>query len=122
MLKPIKTQDECEIALERVYKLMQKNIAPNSKESDELEILSILIKEFESNAYKLPKPNPIEAIRFRLEQKNMSEKDLAVVLGYRSRKSEILSGKRKLSLSMIRKLNEELNIPAASLIQAYYFN
>lgn len=49
----------------------------------------------------------------------MSEKDLAVVLGYRSRKSEILSGKRKLSLSMIRKLNEELNIPAASLIQAY---
>jgi len=74
MLKPIKTQDECYIALERVYKLMQKN---------------------------------------------MSEKDLAVVLGYRSRKSEILSGKRKLSLSMIRKLNEELNIPAASLIQAY---
>ena len=119
MLKPIKTQDECDITLERVYKLMQKNIAPNSKESDELEILSILIKEFESNAYKLPKPNPIEAIRFRLEQKNMSEKDLAVVLGYRSRKSEILSGKRKLSLSMIRKLNEELNIPAASLIQEY---
>ena len=119
MLNQIKTQDECEIALERVYKLMQKNIAPNSKESDELEILSILIKEFESNAYKLPKPNPIEAIRFRLEQKNMSEKDLAIVLGYRSRKSEILSGKRKLSLSMIRKLNEELNIPAASLIQSY---
>jgi len=77
---------------------MQKNITPNSKESDELEILSILIKEFESTAYKLLKPNPIEAIKFRLEQKNMSEKDLAVILGYRSRKSEILSGKRKLSL------------------------
>jgi HTH-type transcriptional regulator/antitoxin HigA len=119
MLKPIKTQDECDIALERFYKLMQSNNVPNSKESDELEILSILIKEFESNAYKLPKPNPIEAIRFRLEQKNMSEKDLAVVLGYRSRKSEILSGKRKLSLSMIRKLNEELNIPATSLFQSY---
>ena len=98
---------------------MHKNIVPNSKESDELEILSILIKDYESKVYKLPKPNPIEAIRFRLEQKNMSEKDLAVVLGYRSRKSEILSGKRKLSLSMIRKLNEQLNIPAASLIQAY---
>lgn len=53
MLKPIKTQDECEIALERVYKLMQENIAPNSKESEELENLSILIKEFESNRFKL---------------------------------------------------------------------
>ena len=54
MLNQIKTQDECEIALERVYKLMQENIAPNSKESEELENLSILIKEFESKAYKLP--------------------------------------------------------------------
>ena len=53
MLNQIKTQDECDIALERVYKLMQENIAPNSKESDELEILSILIKEFESNRFKL---------------------------------------------------------------------
>ena len=106
MLKPIKTQDECDIALERVYKLMQKNIAPNSKESDELEILSILIKEFESNAYKLPKPNPIEAIRFRLEQKNMSEKDLAIVLGYRSRKSEILSGNSSVRAPLIKSVNE----------------
>ena len=65
MLKPIKTQDECEIALQRVYKLMQKNIAPNSKESDELEILSILIKEFESNVYKLPMLNSIEPIQYR---------------------------------------------------------
>ena len=55
MLEPIKTQVDCEIALERVYKLMQKNIAPDSKESEELENLSILIKEFESKAYKLPK-------------------------------------------------------------------
>jgi len=54
MLNQIKTQDECEIALQRVYKLMQENIAPNSKESEELENLSILIKEFESKAYKLP--------------------------------------------------------------------
>ena len=119
MIKPIKNKKDCEIALERVYHLMQKDIIPNSKESDELEILSILIKEFESKAYQLPKPNPIDAIKFRLEQNNMSEKDLAEVLGYRSRKSEILSGKRKLSLSMIRKLNQELNIPASTLIQAY---
>jgi HTH-type transcriptional regulator/antitoxin HigA len=55
MLNQIKTQDECEISLERVYKLMQENITPISKESEELETLSILIKEFESKAYKLPK-------------------------------------------------------------------
>ncbi len=55
MLKPIKTNQECEQALVRVYNLMQKNIKPNSKESDELEILSILIKEYESTVYKLPK-------------------------------------------------------------------
>ena len=55
MINQIKTQDECEIALERVYKLMQENIAPNSKESEELENLSILIKEFESKAFKLTK-------------------------------------------------------------------
>lgn len=54
MLNQIKTQDDCEIALQRVYKLIQENIAPNSKESEELENLSILIKEFESKAYKLP--------------------------------------------------------------------
>lgn len=119
MLKPIKTKKDCDIALERVYNLMQKDIIPNSKESDELEILSILIKEFESKNFKLPKPNPIEAIKFRLEQQNMSEKDLSEILGYRSRKSEILSGKRKLSLTMIRKLHEELKIPASSLIQVY---
>ena len=119
MLKPIKTKKDCDIALERVYHLMQKDIIPNSKESDELEILSILIKEFESKNFKLTKPNPIEAIKFRLEQQNMSEKDLSEILGYRSRKSEILSGKRKLSLTMIRKLHEELKIPASSLIQVY---
>jgi len=119
MLKPIKTKKDCDIALERVYNLMQKEIIPNSKESDELEILSILIKEFESKNFKLPKPNPIEAIIFRLEQQNMSEKDLSEILGYRSRKSEILSGKRKLNLTMIRKLHEELKIPASSLIQLY---
>lgn len=62
---------------------------------------------------------PIEAIKFRLDQMNISEADLSDILGYRSRKSEILSGKRKLSLAMIRKLNEALHIPAEVLIQAY---
>jgi HTH-type transcriptional regulator/antitoxin HigA len=98
---------------------MQKNIRQDSKESDELEILSILIKEYENEHYPVPKPNPPEAIKFRLEQMNMSETELSEILGHRSRKSEILSGKRKLSLSMIRKLTKTLHIPAEVLIQAY---
>lgn len=119
MLKPIKNSQQYEDALAHAYELMQKNIKPDSKESDELEILSILIKEYENERYPVPKPNPIEAIKFRLEQMNMSEVELSEILGYRSRKSEILSGKRKLSLAMIRKLTEKLHIPAEVLIQAY---
>lgn len=119
MLRPIKNNGQYETALERVYALMQKNLKPNSKESDELEILSILIKEYENEHYQVPKPNPVEAIKFRLEQMNMSEAQLSRILGYRSRKSEILSGKRKLNLAMIRKLTEKLNIPAEVLIQNY---
>lgn len=119
MLKPIKNNLQYEKSLARSYALMQKNILPDSKESDELEILSILIKEYENGHFPVPKPNPLEAIKFRLDQMNMSEAELSKILGYRSRKSEILSGKRKLSLSMIRKLTEKLQIPAEVLIQAY---
>ena len=119
MLRPIKNSEQYEKALDRAYALMQKNIKPDSKESDELEILSILIKEYENEHYPVPNPNPIEAIKFRLEQMNMSEAELSQILGYRSRKSEILSGKRKLNLAMIRKLTEKLNIPAEVLIQNY---
>lgn len=119
MLKPIKNEQQYEQALERVYLLLQKNLSPDSRESDELEVLSILIKEYENEYYPVPSPNPLDAIRFRMEQMNMSESDLSEILGARSRKSEILSGKRKLSLSMIRKLQEKLHIPAEVLIQAY---
>ena len=98
---------------------MQNDVKIDSKESDELEILSMLVEKYEKEHYPIPAPNPIEAIKFRLEQMNTSESDLSDILGARSRKSEILSGKRKLSLSMIRKLTEKLNIPAEVLIQAY---
>lgn len=98
MLKPIKNSQQYEDVLTRAYELLQKNIKPDSKESDELEILSILIKEYENEHYPIPKPNPLEAIKFRLDQMNMSEAELSEILGYRSRKSEILSGKRKLNL------------------------
>jgi len=119
MLRPIKNNQQYEEALERIYALMQKDIKESSKESDELEILVILVKDYENEHFPIPKPNPIEAIRFRLEEMEMSEAELAEILGYRSRKSEILSGKRKLSLKMIRKLNDTLHIPAEVLIQPY---
>jgi HTH-type transcriptional regulator / antitoxin HigA len=119
MLKPIKNNKQYEDSLSRIYLLLQKNIKANSPESDELEVLSILVKQYEQEHYPVPKPNPLEAIKFRLEQMGMSEGELSEILGHRSRKSEILSGKRKLNLSMIRKLSERLHIPAAVLIQAY---
>lgn len=119
MLKPIKTEIEYDNALAHVYELMQTDIIEDSETSDELEILSLLIKEYELMHYPISYPNPIEAIKFRMEQMNLSENELSDLLGTRSRKSEILSGKRKLSLSMIRKLTDILHIPAEVLIQAY---
>jgi HTH-type transcriptional regulator/antitoxin HigA len=119
MLRPIKNKKQHEEALSRIYALMQKDIKTDSRESDELEILSILVKEYEQKHYPVPAPDPLAAISFRLEQLGMSETELSVILGYRSRKSEILSGKRKLNLAMIRKLHEVLHIPAEVLIQAY---
>lgn len=119
MLKVIKTEAEYELALEKAYALMQKDIVLNSKEADELDLLTLLIEHYEAAHYSISPPSPIEAIKFRLEQLGKSESELSKILGARSRQSEILSGKRKLSLSMIRKLHEVLNIPAASLIGAY---
>ena len=119
MLKPIKTEDQYNEALARVYELIQSDVREGSAASDELEVLSILIKDYENVHYPMPSPNPLEATRFRLDQMGISEKELGNILGYRSRKSEILSGKRKLSLTMIRRLNEVLHIPAEVLIQSY---
>jgi len=119
MLKPIKTKKQYHSYLERAYELMQLNLKPNSNESDELELLSILIEQYEKSHYPIDPPHPIEAILFRLDQMNMKKAELSKILGNRSRVSEILSGKRKLSLSMIRKLNQILKIPAEVLIRDY---
>ncbi len=119
MLKPIKTKKEYNNVLSRIYELMQKDHKPGSKFSDEVEVLSILVEAYEKKHHPIPPPNPIEAIKFRLEQMGIEEKELTRILGGRSRKSEILSGRRKLSLNMIRKLHEKLSIPAETLIAAY---
>lgn len=119
MLKPIKTDKQHELYLARAYELMQMDIEPNSQESDELEVLSILIEAYEKTNFPIGAPNPIEAILFRLDQLGLPKSELGKLLGSRSRASEILSGKRKLSIGMIRKLNQQLGIPAQILIQDY---
>ena len=119
MVKPIKIKKDYEAMLGRIYSLMQKDLKKESVLSDELEVLSILVEAYEKENYPLPPPHPIETIKFRMEQMNMDDKKLTKILGGRSRKSEILTGKRKLSLSMIRALHKKLNIPAESLIAAY---
>lgn len=119
MIKPIKNKKKYEEYLSRAYRLMQLELKPNSTESDKLELISILIEKYEKETYPIDPPHPIEAILFRLEQLNWKKSELSKILGTRSRASEILNGKRKLSLSMIRKLNRELEIPAEVLIQEY---
>lgn len=119
MIKPVKTKQDYEAALQRCYDLMQKNIKQNTPGADELEILSILVEKYEEKHYPVPPPKPLEAIKFRLEHTGIDEKELTQILGGRSRKSEILSGKRKLSLNMIRELHDKLNIPAEILIAEY---
>ena len=86
---------------------------------DELEILSILIDNYESESFPIGMPDPIEAIKFRMEQLRMKQRDLAEVVGFKSRVSEILNKKRKLTLEMIRKISATLHIPADVLVQEY---
>ena len=119
MLKPIKTSKQHKEYLTRAYELMQKDIEPDTIESDELEVISILIEQYEKDKHPIAPPSPIEAILFRLDQMGMKKSELKNILGSRSRVSEILSGKRSLSLKMIRKLHEQLGISADTLIREY---
>jgi HTH-type transcriptional regulator/antitoxin HigA len=116
-LKPIKTEQDYYQSLERLEKIF--DAVPGTNEGDELEILGILIENYENEYYSIGLPDPIEAIKFRMEQLDYSQNDLAEVIGLKSRASEILNRKRKLSLEMIRKLTEKLHIPSEVLIQAY---
>jgi HTH-type transcriptional regulator / antitoxin HigA len=116
-IKVIKTEEDYNQALKRLEEIFH---APkDSIEGDEAEVLTILIEKYEDEYYPIDAPDPIEAILFRMEQMDMTKKDLADVLGYKSRVSEIFSKKRKLNISMIRKLHDKLNIPYESLIADY---
>ena len=114
---PIRNEKDYQDALDRLEDIFDAK--KGTEEGDELEILSILIDQYENENFPIGMPDPIEAIKFRMEQMGMKQKDLAEVVGFKSRVSEILNKKRKLTLDMIRKLNTTLHIPTEVLVQDY---
>ena len=116
-IKPIKTKKDYADALKRLEIIF--DAAPNTTQGDELEVLGILIDNYEKQHFPIGLPDPIEAIKFRMEQLGYTQNDLARQIGLKSRASEILSRKRKLTLEMIRQLHKGLNIPTDVLIQNY---
>jgi HTH-type transcriptional regulator/antitoxin HigA len=116
-IKPIKTEQDYLEAMKRLEYIF--DAAPNSVEGDELEVLGVLIDNYEKTYFPIDLPDPIEAIKFRMEQLNYTNKDLADIIGLKSRVSEILNRKRKLSINMIRKLHNALQIPTDVLVQEY---
>ena len=116
-IKPIKSAIDYNAALIRLDQIFDAKAG--SPEGDELEVLGILIDQYENEHFPIGLPDPIEAIKFRMEQLGYNQTDLANIVGLKSRASEILNRKRKLSLEMIRQLHERLHIPTDVLIQAY---
>jgi HTH-type transcriptional regulator/antitoxin HigA len=113
--KIIKTETEYDQALSRISELMDAN--PDTPEGDELELLVTLVEIYEAREYPIDLPDAVSAIKFRMEQQGLKQKDLVSYIGSKSKVSEVLSGKRPLSLSMIRNLHAGLGIPAEALLQ-----
>ena len=114
--KIIKTEEEYEAALQYIENLMD---APaNSADGDKLELWATLVEKYEEEQLAIECPDPVSAIKFRMSQMNLKQKDLIQYVGSKSKVSEILSGKRRLTLAMIRKLSNGLSIPASILLQA----
>jgi len=113
-LKPIKNKTDLKNALNRIDELW--GARRNSDKGDELDVLMLLVSKYEDEHYPIPPSDPVEAIKFLMEQKALTRKDLEPYLGTRARVSEVLNRKRNLTLPMIKKLHEGLNIPYDCLI------
>jgi HTH-type transcriptional regulator/antitoxin HigA len=116
-LKPIKTEMDYRIALKRLEDIFDAK--PGTQESDELEILGLMVDDYENKHYPIDAPDPIEAIKIRMEEMQLKQIDLIPEIGGKSRVSEILNRKRRLTIDMIRKLADRLNISAKVLISEY---
>jgi HTH-type transcriptional regulator/antitoxin HigA len=114
-VKPIRNEEDYRLALKHLDTIV--DVAERTPEADERDVLIILIEKYEEEHYKIDLPDPLEAIRFRMEQAKLTQKDLLPYIGSRSKVSEVLSGKRDLTLKMIRALNRHLGIPAEVLLQ-----
>jgi HTH-type transcriptional regulator / antitoxin HigA len=116
-VKKIKTKKEYGLALERFEHIFQAKAG--AKESDEADVLSLLIADYENRHFIIEAPGPIEAIKYRMEQQGLTNKDLADILGFKSRVTDIFKKNRKLNLAMVRKLHDALHIPLQSLVKEY---
>lgn len=117
-IKMIKNKFDYEIALDHLVTLLEKNLKPESEEQNNFELLLLVIRDYEQKMIEEIVVDPIEAIKFRMEQMNLSRKDLIPSIGSISKVSEVLAGKRSLSLTMIHRLHEQLEIPFESLLSS----
>jgi HTH-type transcriptional regulator/antitoxin HigA len=116
-IKPIKSEQDYEKSLERLEEIFDS--AANTPEGDEAEILAMLIDHYENQHFPIEAPDPIEAIKIRMEEMNLKQKDLVGIIGGKSRVSEILNKKKKLTVDMIRELERVLHISASVLVNNY---
>jgi len=119
-IRPIKTQEDYNNTLTHIESLMDAK--PNTPQMDGLEVLATLVEAYEAQHYVIDAPDPIEAIKLRMEQEGLKQKDLVSIVGSKSRVSEILNKKRKLTIGMIRNLHKHLHIPVESLFLDYKTN
>ena len=115
-MKPIRTHEDHQEALGQIEALIATDPEPGSEGSDRLQVLATLVEEYEKRNFPLDRPDPVEAIRFRMEARGLRQSDLVQYIGSRSKVSEVLNRKRPLSLTMIRALAKGLGIPAEILI------
>lgn len=116
-IKTIKTKEDYHETLSRVEELVTFDPAPGSPDAELLDVLSILLTVYEDAIFPIEKPDPIDAIQYRMEDLGLKQRDLVPYIGSKSRVSEILSGKRNLTLRMIRSLHQALGIPLSVLLQ-----
>ena len=116
-IRPIRTEADYKNALKEVSRLMENDPELGTPEGDRLDILATLVQAYETKHFPIDLPDPVEAIKFRMEQGGLTAKDLESMIGRRNRVYEILNRTRSLTLPMIRKLHQQLGIPAESLIR-----
>lgn len=115
-IRPIRTEADYHAMLAQVSALIDADPAPDTPEGERLEVLGLLVQAWERTHYPLPAPSPIEAIRFVMEQRGLTAKDMTPYIGQQNRVYEVLSGKRPLTLNMIRRLATGLGIDAGVLV------